>query len=147
MAIIYDILSRGRSKRKTAYHQLVLGVSGFDAISSMAYILVGVMAPRDGGFYLSLGNDTTCSAQAFMIQLGLTSMFYNLFLSLYFMMVICHNWKEHNFKPLMKYVHLAVIVVGLGLACGALPFYGPQFGTCYVSALKSWPRVAVSDLI
>ena len=60
----------------------------------MAYILVGVLAPHEAGFYQSYGNDTTCKVQGFMIQLGQTSMFYNLCLSLYFLLVVRFNKKN-----------------------------------------------------
>ena len=96
----------------------------------MAYILVGVLAPYEAGFYQSLGNDTTCKLQGFMIQLGQTSMFYNLCLSLYFLLVVCFNWKERQIKIWKWVVHGAVLTVGFGMAFGALPFVGAQFGVC-----------------
>lgn len=133
VTIISSILRKKPKKRSTTYHQLVLGISFFDALSSTAYMLVGVLAPRAAGFYLSRGNDGTCAFQGFLIQVGYTSIFYNLGLSLYFMMIICNGWKEHDFRPRMKYVHAVILVCGIGLAFGGLPFYGAQFGTCYVS--------------
>ena len=126
---MYDVLSRSKN-RFTAYHQLVLGISIFDCISSMAYILVGVLAPQEAGFYQSYGNDTTCKVQGFMIQLGQTSMFYNLCLSLYFLLVVCFNWKERQIKIWKWVVHGAVLTVGFGMAFGALPFISAQFGVC-----------------
>ena len=65
-----------------------------------------------------------------MIQLGQTSMFYNICLSLYFWLVISHNWKERMFKRHRVVAHVSVLVVGCGLAVGAIPFVGPQFGVC-----------------
>ena len=98
VAIIAAIM-RKKDKRFTAYNQLVLGISAFDIVSSLAYILVGVLAPYDAGFYLSRGNEETCKFQGFLIQLGqTTSMFYNLFLSLYFLFVIVYGWRERRFK-------------------------------------------------
>ena len=95
-------------------------------------MLVAVMAPHEAGFHLSRGNDATCTLQGFMIQLGQTSMFYNVCLSLYFLLVIVYNWKERMFRRLCLASHMLVSVLGAGLAFGAIPFIGPQFGVCGV---------------
>ena len=131
MAIVLDIARK--RKFGTTYHQLVLGMSLFDAISSIAYILVAVFYPQSGGFYRARGSDLTCKLQGFMIQLGFTSTFYNFALALYFLLVICFNWKESQFKKYQRRIHVLLTLLGLGLAAGAIPFYGPQFGVCYVS--------------
>lgn len=49
ISIIGSIL-RKRRKRKTTYNQLVLGISVYDILSSLAYLGVGVLAPQDSGF-------------------------------------------------------------------------------------------------
>ena len=106
-------------------------MSTFDALSSVAYMLVGVMAPYEAGFYLSRGNETTCNIQGFMIQLGQTaSMLYNLFLSLYFFFVIVYGWREARFKKMSIWVHAFVVLSGVGLAVAAIPFIEAQFGVC-----------------
>ena len=130
--IVFDVLRKPRKNRFTTYHQLVLGISVYDMISSVAYMLVAVMAPHEAGFHLSRGNDATCTLQGFMIQLGQTSMFYNVCLSLYFLLVIVCNWKERMFRRLCLASHMLVFVLGAGLAFGAIPFIGPQFGVCGV---------------
>ena len=128
--IIISILRKPNS-RFTTYHQLVLGISAFDMISSIAYMLVGVMAPYEAGFYLSRGNETTCKMQGFMIQLGQTaSMFYNLCLSLYFFTVIMLSWREDFLRKILVGAHFCVIAIGLGLSIGAIPYYEAQFGVC-----------------
>ena len=137
---MYDILHKAKS-RGTVYHQLLIGISVFDALSSLAYTLVGVMAPTDAGFFQSFGNTTTCQIQAFMIQLGLTSIFYNLALATYFYMVIGHNWKEGQFRKYLKYLHVVLALVGLALACAAIPYYGAQFGTCYLVSVSMFALV------
>ena len=134
--ILTDVF-RKRKSRGTVYHQLVVGMSFFDCVSSLAYALVGVMAPKDDGFYLSKGNDATCKVQAFMIQLGLTSVFYNLFLAVYFYLVIRRNWKERQFQRYINYLHGSLIIVGIIMAATALPYYGAQFGTCYLVSIRN----------
>ena len=134
---------RKRKNQFTTYHQLMIGVSFFDCISSLAYMMVGVMAPVDDGFYLSRGNDTTCMAQGVMIQIGQTSVFYNMCLSLYFLLVIGYNWNEHRFKKIGRWVHLVVVLLGVSMGFGAIPYILPQFGMCGIlqapDAVNVWP--------
>mmetsp|Transcript_1171 Transcript_1171/g.3013 ORF Transcript_1171/g.3013 Transcript_1171/m.3013 type:complete len:493 (-) Transcript_1171:993-2471(-) len=141
LSIVYDILKR-RKKRRTTYHQLLLGISVFDIFGSTAYTLIAVMAPYEAGFYLSRGNQTTCILQGFMIQLGYTSIYYNACLSLYFVFVICHGWKETQFKQYLRYVHTVVVLVGITLAFVGIPFYGNQVGLCYVLVPPGWKNYA-----
>lgn len=108
----------------------MLGISGFDCISSTMYMLSEFFQPREAGTYLALGNAATCDAQAVLILIGQTSMYYNVALSMYYLLVICYNWKEHQFKRLHKWTHAILITVGLGMAFGAFPFVGPQVGIC-----------------
>ena len=122
--------SQSDLKRITMYQQFVLGICFFDGISSIAYILVGVMAPVEAGFYQSFGNEQTCTAQGFLIQLGSTSMFYNVCLSIYFLLVIVFNWKEHDWKKWGRWIHATVLLIGIGLAVGSLPYINAQFGVC-----------------
>ena len=116
--LIIATIVRTKDKRFTTYRQLVLGISVFDLVSSMAYMLVGVMAPYEAGFYLSRGNTTTCRVQGFLIQLGQTaSMFYNLCLSVWF-------------KKIILWGHALVVMGSFAFGVGALPFIKPQFGVC-----------------
>ena len=103
----------------------------FDVASSFAYMLVGVLAPYEAGFYLSRGNKETCKFQGFLVQLGqTTSMLYNLFLSLYFFLVIVHGWREQRFAKMIPWAHAGAIGLGLAMAGGSIPFVQPQFGVC-----------------
>ena len=132
LIIIVHILTREKRRRASTYHQIVLGISVFDFIGSFAYALYGVMTPVDSGYHGSIGTDRTCKMNGLLIQIGLTAMQYNLVLTLYFVMVICYNWREQRFKSLVKYVHLVTVSVGLGLAAASWSFIGPEFGTCYI---------------
>ena len=126
------MLSKPKKNRFTTYHQIVLGISFFDIVGSLAYILVAVLAPHEAGFHLSRGNEATCTLQGFMIQLGQTSMFYNICLSFYFLLVISFNWKENQLRRFGLWSQIVSIVLGAGLAFGSIPFIGPQFGVCGV---------------
>ena len=60
--ILWDILRKPK-KRRSTYHQLVMGVSFFDCISSTAYALASAMAPNDTGLYGAVGSQATCQLQ------------------------------------------------------------------------------------
>ena len=143
--IIVRILSKPMRRRFTVYHQLVLGVSFFDLVGSTAYILAGAMNPVESGVYQAMGNQATCKIQGVLVQLGLTSMFYNTCLATYFFLVVNHNWKEHQFKKLQFWVHLVVISGGLALAFASIPWVGPYSRLTGICAHQKPPSVP-SDL-
>ena len=141
LLIIIHILKRRRQNHFTVYQQLVLGLSFFDIVGSIAYILVGVMNPVSAGVYEAAGNDTTCRMQAVMILLNLTSMFYNMCLATYFFLIINLNWKERRFRRLLRYVHPAVIVLGTALAFASIPWAGPHGYLTGVCAHQKPPSI------
>ena len=144
LSIIVSILKSPAETRWTSYHQMVLGISTFDLVGSTGYVFSSAMIAKSSGLYGAAGNDTTCQLQGFMIQLGYTSIFYNLGLSCYFFLVICHSWKERQFQKFHVYVHVITLVLGCGLAFGALSFVGPQYGVCHVSSTDVLKRKATN---
>ena len=132
--IIIDIVRKSTST-STTYHQLVLAISSFDIISSLAYAVSSLATPREDSLFTAVGNRSTCVAQAFAIQFGHTSIFYNLALCYYFFLVICNNWTEQRCRKVMPAVHTVTIAVGLGLAVAAIPFYGTNWSVCAVRLL------------
>lgn len=60
--ILWDILRKPK-KRRSIYHQLVMGISFFDIISSTAYALASAMIPKDTGLYGAVGSQATCKLQ------------------------------------------------------------------------------------
>jgi len=112
-----------KKKLKSTYHQLLLGLSIFDVVGSIMYILCTTMTPVEDGMFEAMGNLTTCKMQGFFFQLGLTSAFFNALLSLYFYLMICKNWGERKFQRYRMYTYILVIVVGLLLAFTGLQYY------------------------
>jgi hypothetical protein len=81
MYIVWDVLrERSRTARMTVYHELMLAMSAFDIISSFAWSIGTLAVPSENAYgepYMSrklggYGNDGTCTAQGFFIQLGYT---------------------------------------------------------------------------
>jgi hypothetical protein len=90
------------------------------------------MVPDETGLYGAKGNYFSCKLQGAMIQLGLTSVFYNALLSIYFLLMVKYNWREQHFLKFRRWVHLPLNLLGIGMAAGAAPFYSPQFAVCYI---------------
>ena len=139
--IVVDVLRRKSGKRFTTYRQLVLGMSFFDCISSVSHALATSVAPIDSGLYQARGNDATCTAQGVLIQLGLSSMLYNMLVSIYFWLVICHNWKEHDFRRIRLWAHVVSCIAGAALAFAAIPYVGANLAACSLLIPPSTPTL------
>ena len=120
----------------------MLGISVFDGLGSIFYMMSSIMLPHEAGFYQSLGNETTCRAQAILLLIGQTSIYYNMALSFYYLLVICYGWKERQFRRLHKWTHVTVIAVGMSLSFSAYSYVGAQLGICGILE----PPVAASLL-
>jgi hypothetical protein len=71
--------------------------------------------------YGNSGTMQTCTAQAFFIQLGIITPFYNALLACYYYLTIRREWKEEEFKRKVEYAgHFVSIVFGLGTSIAAL---------------------------
>lgn len=74
------------------FSQLVLGISLFDIVGCIAFGLSTIPVPEYNAYgettriYGALGNDATCKAQGFLIQLNFTALFYNISLSTYYLL-------------------------------------------------------------
>jgi hypothetical protein len=135
--IIYDI-ALDPIKRGSVYHTLMLAMSVIDIFSSTAWGVTTLPMPEydengePTGIVGAKGNEKTCKTQGFFVQLGFTSIFYNMSLSVYFLMVVRYGMKEHQIKKLRLWLHVPALVVGFALAFAGIPLYERlQFG-CYI---------------
>jgi len=121
--IIYDSLF-DKKNRKNVYHQLLAGMACFDVVTAFAWGWSTAAVPKDK-FWIegAIGNDMTCKSQAFFVQLGFTSVFYNVSLATYYLLVIVYAWREHALKEVRHYLHGLPLAVGLVLAVSAIPVY------------------------
>lgn len=124
--ILWDIL-RDKNARSTVYHQLLIGMAIFDLVTAFAWCFTTAPIDRNDSEAAHvegvMGSDATCTAQGFFIQLGFTSIFYNVSLALYYVLVISHGWKEFQLRKIRLYMHLVPVTVGLVLAFAGIPFY------------------------
>ena len=99
------------------------------------------MLPINSGIYNAVGNDATCRTQGVLVQLGLTSMFYNMCLSTYFFLVISFNWKEHQFRKLQVWIHVVMVGSGMAFAFGSIPWVGPYARLTGICAVQKPPSI------
>lgn len=133
LAIIVDTALNAQ-KRGNMYNQIMLTMSVFDSLASIAWAFSSSAIPVDGAFpiYGERGTDATCTLQAFGIQLGTASILFNVSLSMFYVLVICYDWRAYRLKKIRGWILGLPIVIGLGLTFGGLPFYGPLGLFCHI---------------
>jgi hypothetical protein len=143
LLIIVSITTKPPNVRWSPYNQIVLGISFFDSLSSIAYIIGTAFTPMKLALPGSIGNDATCGFQAFLFQIGIASVYYSLLLWIYFLLVVKYNWTERKFSKVAKWVHLGVVGLGLIMAFAVIPFAQPDWRWCYLEspsqAASWWP--------
>jgi len=130
--------SRGRSSRRfaqrktlknSAYYRLMLAMSSSDFMVSFAWFCTTWPIPKDDNsldspselVYGNIGTMKTCEAQAFFIQLGIITPFYNALLASYYYLTIRREWKEEEFKRKIEYAgHFLSVSWGLGTSIAGL---------------------------
>lgn len=112
-------------------------MSIFDVLSSIGWGLTTIPINRydDYGYpthvFGARGNQRTCTAQGFFVQLGFTGALYNLTLSLYYTLVIAFGWTETKLRRVRLWFHTPILI-GLALACAGIPFYRNDLWGCYI---------------
>ena len=100
-------------------------LSLFDLFGSCAYALTALPTPQDDLLTGGKGNDKTCTAQGFFIQLGTIACFMNVSLAVYYYLTIASGWTETRFKRsrVAHILFIVPIVIGLAFAFAGIPFY------------------------
>ena len=137
--ILRHVLGDPKRKRRVQ-GRLLCGLTVCDIISSTCSFLSTWPIPADsaGPVWGASGNDATCSAQGFLVQLTVAGSCYNAGLALYYFLAVVHGWSEDRCKKLEPYLHAFAWVYGLttaivGLALGAYHnatlwcHFGPPF--------------------
>jgi len=86
---------------KASFHRLMLGMALTDMSASAAWFFTTWPIPRGTpGVYGAVGNQQTCSAQAFFAQFSLSTVMYNASLAIYFLLVIGNMtlWSKFNLR-------------------------------------------------
>ena len=145
--------AKGRSSRRfgerktlknSAYYRLMLAMSCSDFIVSFAWFCTTWPIPKDENsidspsekVYGNIGNMSSCTAQAFFIQLGIITPFYNALLSIYYYLTIRREWKESEFKKKVEFIgHFVAISFGLGTSIAglAMELYNNSIVWCWIA--------------
>lgn len=129
LTLIAHIL-RDRRKRSSIYHQIILGISSCDFMSSIFFILADIPAPTTPG-----GDESFCKAQGFFLQLGFAAMFFNTSLTLYYMLTISQGWTESRIRRVRVYLLAIPFGLGIVLACAGIPAYVALGHACWLPSL------------
>eukprot|EP00523_Entomoneis_sp_CCMP467_P003471 CAMPEP_0168764426 /NCGR_PEP_ID=MMETSP0724-20121128/24867_1 /TAXON_ID=265536 /ORGANISM="Amphiprora sp., Strain CCMP467" /LENGTH=824 /DNA_ID=CAMNT_0008813649 /DNA_START=35 /DNA_END=2509 /DNA_ORIENTATION=+ len=142
--IIYDV---AKQRRKVSfwgtdtYHMILVGMSVFDISSSVAWMVSTSALPEydeerqsEYGVYGAKGNDATCKAQGFFLELGFVgSTAFTACLTTFYVLTIIYGYREARMRPLQKYFMAVPTVLALSLASAAIPHYRPFYVACFVS--------------
>ena len=139
--ILYDVLFHKDSRAKV-YYQLLAAMAIFDLCTASAWSLATNPLPKleAGYIYGANGDDggIGCAAQGFFVQLGFTSVFYNVSLSAYYVLVIVYGWRESDLRRIRLWLHIPPLLIGSGLAFGGLPLYDWIEYGCMMPIHKRW---------
>ena len=127
MFIIIDILRTG-SRRQELYQQIMICMSIFDVFGSAAYAFTLAPTPKEYYYQGAHGNDATCTAQGFFIQVGSVAGYMNVSLAFYYFLVISKSISESNIQSHHRLCFFACpIAVGLVVAFAGIPYYENLF--------------------
>lgn len=128
---------RSSKRRQAVFHRILLGLSIYDTMTSLAVFMGTWMIPKGtSGVYLAGGNSATCATQGFFIQLGVGTPLYNTSLAFYYFLVIFKGWKEHQLQKVEPLFHLLPVTFSLASAIAAAAYsaYGNSNVWCWTTS-------------
>jgi hypothetical protein len=135
--VLRDIL-KDKKKRASVYHQLVIVIAVFDCVTSLVWIVGTAAIPKiawhglPSGVYGSLGNEATCTAQGFFFQLGFASVYTNVSLTVYYLLIIVYSVREERLRRLKFWLIGVPVIIGFGMAFAVIPFVYQNIAICDV---------------
>jgi len=142
---IVDI-SKDKKRRTMVIYQLTIALSVFDMFGSIGYSLTSLTLPKGDHMYQSVGNGFSCGLQGFLIQLGTTSAYVNISLSIVYSLMIKYSWIKERLNDIKLWLFICPITIGIGLAFAGIWFYDNVVLWCNNSA-AFWPEVLVAIAI
>jgi len=116
---------RDEQKKKKVIGELIIFLCCFDILGSIGYAFTSAPTPKDDYIYGSGGNEATCTAQGFFIQIGTIALYANVSIAFYYLLIIQYSWREHTLRRSWVYYALfgVPLVVGFTFAFAGIPFY------------------------
>ena len=136
--IIYMAFSTRRQRKWSTYTRLLIGLSICDISSSVSLGLAAFMRRPQSGRAWAFGNDATCTAEGTLLQFAHSNLFYNMFLSFYFLATVRFGVKHtviaKRYEPIMHFVALGypLVTALIGAAHGMYKETATGMG-CWVS--------------
>jgi len=135
-------------KRKKVIGELIILLCGFDIIGSMGYAFASYPSPKELHIHGAQGNAASCTAQGFFIQIGTISLYINVSIAFYYLLIIKFSWREHTLKKSWFYYMLFAIpiLVGSIFAFAGIPYYSSAILWCNNSWIY-WSEIPVAIAI
>lgn len=108
-----------------------------DLTASVAWLFTTWPIPRGTpGVYGAVGNQHTCTAQAFFAQFSLSAVMYDASLTIYYVCVIVKGMKDSDIVKIEPLLHANAIAWGLGTALASLglTLFNPVSWDCWISS-------------
>ncbi|CAJ1970412.1 unnamed protein product [Cylindrotheca closterium] len=113
--ILYMAFSTRKERKWTTYTRLLVGLSMCDIVSSISLGLAAFMRRPESERVWAMGNDATCAAAGTLIQFSYSGLFYNAFLSWYFVLTVRfgvkHDVIARKFEPIMHFISVGYPLV------------------------------------
>lgn len=146
--IIFMVLYRGRHGDGKFQDRLLLPMSVFDIIESIAWAFSTTPIPHGSSCtYGAVGNQATCVTQGFMITMGLCVPFYNAMLCIYYLLVVKYNVSDEDiakYEPLMHIVSICPALIAAIIAA-ANDLFNNYIFACWIVDDKYVDIYSTSD--
>jgi hypothetical protein len=145
--------------RLDTYKRILFGMSVFDVTISFNYALQYFLLPRDTSSqqdddddmgFKTLGNQTTCTVSAVLLQLGTGAFIYYGMLSCYYLLIIRYGISPskmaRRFEPWMHFLAIC-FPIGTSIAGLILHVFGaaPHSSGCWVTMPPDCPAAAANE--
>jgi len=136
--IIFIIISRWKKKRamNSTRDRVLFFMSLLDFLSSISHVLDVTAIPSDSyGIIGAIGNQATCSAQGFFIQMGFGVPLYNCMICFYALLIIRFNMSDNliatRIEPFMHLIALGFAFVTASIGA-YLQLYNSNGSFCWI---------------
>jgi len=136
-AILAECFYFERKRLDRVYNRLLCVMAMFDILESIFnFASTWMITAGANSSKFAAGNDDSCTAQGFFLQLGLTSPVLNAFLSWYYLLVIRYSWSEEDIKEKAEpWIYIISLLVGFGTSIAGVPLnlYHPGGLWCWIN--------------
>lgn len=134
--IIFDIV-KSRAKLGRTYSRLMLGMSAIDIAFSTGTFFSTWAIPEGSPALWASGTQATCSAQGFLIQLGVGTVLYNASLSIFYLCVVALSMTDEKMKKMEWILHAIPLGFSFGTAAAGIPLklYNNVGLLCWIASL------------